>query len=130
MAAAALAIGCRGLPQPGAAVTARLGDEFLLPRGQTAAIAGEPLTVRFLAVLEDSRCPADVRCVRAGEAKVHLELRLRGRDAGEVTVATAGGRPRYASYGAYDVHLAGLDPQPVTGAPNPRYVARLRVLRH
>src|SRR5215218_3904137 len=92
------------------AVQARLDEPFQLPRGQVADIAGQRLTVAFTSVESDSRCPANVQCVRAGEARVHVELRQLGRQPEDVVLATEGAQPRYATYGAYDVHLVTLEP--------------------
>jgi hypothetical protein len=124
-----VAAGCATAAR-GAAVQARLGEPFQLPRAQSAVVAGEPLSVRFATVVSDSRCPANVQCVRAGEARVRLELSLPGREVEDVILATEGAEPRYASLGAYDVHLDGLAPQPRTDVPRPQYVATLRVTRH
>jgi len=41
-----------------------------IPLGETVMIDG--VNIEFVAVLEDSRCPKDVTCVWAGQAKVKL----------------------------------------------------------
>src|ERR1044072_8657255 len=51
---------------------ARLGQEFDLRVGQRAVIRKTNLTLRFVTVPEDSRCPSDVTCVWAGNARVEL----------------------------------------------------------
>jgi len=124
LAAAGCATGGRGT-----GVQARLDEPFRLSRGQTASIAGERLTVGFAGVDSDSRCPANVQCIRAGEARVRLDLRLPGSAAQVVVLATEGAQPRSASIAAYDVQLVTLDPERRTDVPNPRYVATLRVTR-
>jgi hypothetical protein len=106
---------------------AALGQDFQLARGATAAV--DRLTVRFTAVIEDSRCPLGVQCIRAGEAKVHLELHT-GNQADDVVLSTDGRQQRYASLGAYDVRLVALNPPRRTDVAHPRYVATLRVSRH
>ncbi|HET7461089.1 MAG TPA: hypothetical protein VFJ82_07565 [Longimicrobium sp.] len=113
----------------GSTVPARLDEPFRLPKGQTASVAGERLTVRFTNVDSDSRCAVGVQCVRAGEARVHFELRLPGREPEDLILATEGARPRYATYGVYDLHLVALEPPRRTNVPHPRYVATLRVVR-
>jgi len=62
--------------------------------GQVAAV--ESIRVRPLALLEDSRCPASVRCVWAGRVRIRAEIMSRsGREVREMTsdkpVAVAGG---------------------------------------
>lgn len=56
----------RGTPP----VRAALNEEFRIAAGQTAQV--EELRVRFIRVTEDSRCPINARCIRAGAAKVEL----------------------------------------------------------
>lgn len=65
-------------------VTARLGQEVLLGT----------LRIRPLAVLEDSRCPADVTCVWAGRIRVRVAVSGAGELVMELNrpVAIAGGR--------------------------------------
>jgi hypothetical protein len=128
LAAAALAAAAACATMAGApSQQAALGQDFQLARGATAAV--DRLTVRFTAVIEDSRCPLGVQCIRAGEAKVHLELHT-GNQADDVVLSTDGRQQRYASLGAYDVRLVALNPPRRTDVAHPRYVATLRVSRH
>jgi hypothetical protein len=50
-------------------VAASLGQEFTLPVGKTAVIAGESLSIKFVEVTGDSRCPTGVQCIQAGDVK-------------------------------------------------------------
>jgi hypothetical protein len=115
-------------PSP-AVARVKLGEDFRLAVKQIAVIDGEPLTVRFASVVADSRCPAGVQCVRAGEALVEVGIQQAGREPAVDTLATAPPRPQRATYGAYDVALVGLDPSPRRDVPTPAYVATLRVTR-
>jgi len=124
LAAAGCATAARGT-----GVHARLDKPFRLAQGGMASIAGERLAVGFAGVESDSRCPVGVQCIRAGEARVRLDLRLPGSAAQMVVLATEGAQPRSASYGTYDVQLVTLDPERRTDVPHPPYVATLRVTR-
>ncbi len=53
---------------------ASLGQEVSLPVGHTVVITGEDLTIRFLEVSEDSRCPKNVTCVWEGRVSVLVEI--------------------------------------------------------
>jgi hypothetical protein len=66
-----------------------LGQKFTLRVGQSASIDGEGLTLRFDAVLSDSRCPSDVQCIRAGEAEVRL-ITTQGGEATPLTLVEQG----------------------------------------
>jgi hypothetical protein len=107
-----------------------LDEDVKLAVGQTAVIAGEPLTVRFDRVVEDSRCPTNVQCVRAGEAKVAIVMHAATAQPQEVVLATEPAQPQSATYGAYEVRLVSLEPRPRTDVPTPAYLATLRVTRH
>ncbi|HET7234105.1 MAG TPA: hypothetical protein VFJ16_29095 [Longimicrobium sp.] len=128
VAVVVMASACTTLAR-GSAVQARLDEPFRLAQGQVATVADTRLTVRFTGVESDSRCPVGVQCIRAGEARVRLELRLPGREPEVVILATEGAQPRHASYDAYDVHLMGLDPPRRTDVPHPAYVAIVSVVR-
>src|SRR5436853_321878 len=60
------------------AVVANPGAEFSLSLGKTAAVTGTPYRITFNRVSEDSRCPVDVTCVWAGDAKVELTITRKG----------------------------------------------------
>ena len=53
---------------------ADLETPFTLAPGAAVTVNSTPLKVRFVSVIEDSRCPRDVTCVWAGEVKVSLEI--------------------------------------------------------
>ncbi|WP_280419838.1 hypothetical protein [Nocardia carnea] len=55
-----------------------LGSEFTLSGGDTAVLDAGRVTVLFRDVPEDSRCPADVDCVWAGDATVLTEVTVDG----------------------------------------------------
>lgn len=55
-------------------VTVPLDEPFTVQLGETVALADEDATVRFDSVVRESRCPANVTCVRAGEAVAHFTL--------------------------------------------------------
>jgi hypothetical protein len=52
-----------------------LNQEFQLAPAEQAAFGPQRLSVEFLRVVEDSRCPSDATCVWAGEVKVQLSTR-------------------------------------------------------
>lgn len=90
-----------------------LGREFTLRAGQRAALKGAGLRVRFDTVAGDSRCPAGVTCVWAGNAEVLVEAESGGRRA-VLKLNTHGGAdlPKEARHGRYTVVLVALKPSP------------------
>ena len=55
-----------------------LDERFSLCLGQTAVITGENLKIKFVEVLEDSRCPRNAQCIWAGEVIVAVEINDNG----------------------------------------------------
>jgi hypothetical protein len=55
-------------------ITASPGQEFSLAVGQSAQIAGEGLKIRFVEVVNDSRCPQGVECFWQGEVTCLIEI--------------------------------------------------------
>lgn len=90
-----------------------LGREFTLRAGQRAVLNGAGLRVRFDSVANDSRCPAGVTCVWAGNAEVLVEAESGGRRA-VLKLNTHGGPdlPKEARHGRYVVVLVALKPSP------------------
>jgi hypothetical protein len=55
-----------------------LGQEFQLSPGGEAAITGESLSIKFIKVTEDSRCPIGATCVWEGRAVCLVEITQNG----------------------------------------------------
>jgi hypothetical protein len=106
-----------------------LDQQFVLAPGESVRISGADVTIRFVAVQRDSRCPADAICIQAGEAIIRIEV---------LSAASAGK--------AYDLHtdtmrpvlhddlaivLVALAPYPFASRPTQpgEYRATLRVTR-
>ncbi len=114
--------------EPGASnsvVCARLGEEFDLRLNETAYIANTPLSIQALAVPEDSRCPTDVVCAWAGNARVSLMLR-EGANANAADVNSTL-EPRAVSRFGYTVELVDVRPGRISTqtVPPEAYVIRL-----
>lgn len=105
-------------------------QELELKVGQTRTFAGG-LTVNFVGVQGDSRCPSDADCVWAGSAKVALRVK-EGTGKVKAIELNTGMAPKQMTIGMYDVELLGLSPYPMTTVKIDRnsYVARIRVTPH
>ena len=57
---------------------ARLGEEFILPVGQSVVITGEDIGIKFIEVSEDSRCAKGVTCVWEGRVTALVEISTDG----------------------------------------------------
>ena len=112
-----------------AVICARLGEQFDLRVDETAYIADTRLSIQLKGVPEDSRCPRDVMCPWAGNAKASLGLR-EGTNADEANVNSLL-EPRTATRWGYTFELVDVRPVPTAGQPIPAgaYIIRLVVRR-
>lgn len=109
---------------------AQLSEPFTLEVGEAVRVEDAGLTFVFEKVTNDSRCPKDVTCIRAGEAIVHLSA---ASDTGpkavlELAVPPGGASPA-AKFRDFLVTVLELDPQKESRkAVDPSsYVARVKV---
>jgi hypothetical protein len=65
-------------PMQTTAVIVEPGVAFTLAPGQTATVKTADTRITFREVREDSRCPVDVQCVWAGDAKVEVNIARNG----------------------------------------------------
>ena len=59
------------------ATSKKLGDSFQLKASESVSFSdnGKTITAKLINI-QDSRCPKDVQCIRAGEAIVILDLKI------------------------------------------------------
>lgn len=98
-------VGCKsdGAPEPR---VGSLDQEIQLAPREQAAFGQQGLTVEFVRVVEDSRCPSDATCVWAGEVKVQLSTRIDAAEAIQHEITA--GQPATAG----EFQLAVLQVQP------------------
>ena len=94
--------------------------------GATVVVPGDTTTIRFLDVPEDSRCPANVQCLWAGEAVTQFVL-----GGNQLITLTLGVNPASASITTRTVRitLTALKPAPSVAGEEldkSKYVASLR----
>jgi hypothetical protein len=106
-----------------------LDEPFTLSVRQKAQV-GE-LQIQFLGVSQDSRCPMDVECIWAGNAKITLKVSL--KDSTKETVITINSytEPTAAVYEGFRIEFVDLRPVPRSDRPiNPaEYRVTLKVSR-
>ncbi|MFC2059292.1 hypothetical protein ACFLTS_06650 [Chloroflexota bacterium] len=110
-------------------VKARLGQEFSLRIGQTAAIAGEDLRISFDEVTEDSRCPRNVTCIWEGRVSCVVQVIEGGSPhALLLTEYGTGDQNARENYGEYQIafHVEPY-PEEADGIPDHEYELLLTV---
>ena len=111
-------------------VEAVLNVPFSLAAGQTAVLAGEHLSVTFVRVLDDTRCPLDAVCVLAGDATMSVRAQQEGIAAKALSLTLLGNLQGVA-YEGFAFHAQQLMPGQLSGQtiPPEDYSVRLLVDR-
>jgi len=71
VAAMVFSIGCNNQPDE---ISAEIGETTELKIGQTVAVEGEQIKLKFVEITGDSRCATGVECFWEGEVTVVLEI--------------------------------------------------------
>ena len=104
-----------------------IDQEVVLAPGQTAEF-NSGLSVRFVSVIGDSRCPIDAVCIMGGDAIVRIHIAA-GTGRGDRDLHTGNMEP--VTFDSVQVRLVELIPYPFSGRDTPQgdYRATLRVIR-
>jgi hypothetical protein len=84
-------------------------------------------SVKFVELVEDSRCPRDTTCIWEGNAKIKVRVTKGGKS--EILELNSSLRNRPASFGGYYFRLTGLTPAPASNIRINRngYVATIEI---
>jgi len=99
---------------PAADIFANPGITFTLAIGQSASLNGEDLDIRFVSVIGDSRCPAGVVCIWAGEASCMVEITYADKVFEKVLTQPGLTEPAQADFANYTIAF-DLKPYPEAG---------------
>jgi hypothetical protein len=94
-------------------------SDFTMSSGEQVSLP-DASTLRYIGIANDSRCPPDVTCIRAGDADVLFDHAVNGSAASRVTLNTE--RQRAATLGRWQLQLVDLATH---GAP-PNVTLRIR----
>lgn len=86
-----------------------VGESFMMEPDQELENATAKLTVKWLEVAEDSRCPTNTNCVWEGQARVSL---LVNGDPMSLTLRKGKPEEAKATHGGYVFEALQLDPYP------------------
>ncbi|MEZ0368575.1 MAG: hypothetical protein ACAI44_05730, partial [Candidatus Sericytochromatia bacterium] len=91
---------------------ASLDQDLRLKYRQPVQIPSEKLQISYEALIQDSRCPSDVQCVRAGDVTVKLKLSQNGSELGQPELTFGAGADKaIAKVGDYQVSLVKVEPE-------------------
>ena len=80
-------------------------SDFTMSSGEQVSLP-DASTLRYIGIANDSRCPPDVMCIRAGDADVLFDHAVNGSAASRVTLNTE--RQRAATLGRWRLQLVDL----------------------
>ncbi len=89
-----------------------LGKSFELDNGARAVCTCGEVSLRFMRVVEDSRCPYEVECVWAGRVVLEIEVEA-GGSSHTLTLSSANNESQ-ATAGGYLVTMGEVTPYPVS----------------
>lgn len=93
-------------------VSAQMQNRQLsVPLGKQRVESTRKLKVKFLAVVEDSRCPEGANCIWAGAVTVKLQVMLPGKEPKTVELSTLQGREMF-EYEGVSIKLVRVSPYP------------------
>jgi hypothetical protein len=102
---------------------ATVGQDFSLKPGQSIRLGGTRSTITLIGIPEDSRCPVEVQCIWAGNAR--LDLRLDGTPFSLNTTV----EPHEAVVQGFRFQLVALTQRPQGDTVSANYSATLRVTK-
>ena len=108
---------------------APIDQQLTLAPGQSASIEGTSLSLKFIGVTGDNRCPADVVCILGGSATVKVQVAAASGGPRELTFETGDLKP--IVFDSWTLELVQLQPYPFSAQPiQPGdYRATLRIQR-
>jgi hypothetical protein len=94
----------------------KLDSQFQFKINQVALIEYGNIKIKFLNVIQDSRCPSDVVCVRAGDVAILVNINKNNKNLGDFMLIVSPGNEDLAIeiFDGYSVKLIKVDPYPTT----------------
>lgn len=87
------------------------GERLSICEGQQKVSDAGKMTIKFVSVMEDSRCPVGVNCVWAGNAKVQVTI-SKGESPEKTYELNSTLKPQSITAFGYEIKLADLSPKP------------------
>jgi len=91
-------------------IEAQTGEQQKVQINKQKKFSKSNLTVRFVSLIEDSRCPKGANCVWAGNAKIKIEVGNGGKK--ETFEVNTNLGPKGSTYNGYSIELISLTPVP------------------
>lgn len=96
----------------GTFLQAQTNQKITVQINHQKTLAKNKLTIKFVALVEDSRCPTDTNCIRAGNAKIKIALKKGG--ASKTFELNTNDQLQAVSFAGYAIKLTDVNPKPAT----------------
>jgi len=97
----------------GTFLQAQTNQKITIQVNQQKTLPKSRLTIKFVSLIEDSRCPTDMQCIQAGNARLQIEVRKVGSVTKTFELNTDD-KPQFISFAGYTINLIDLNPKPAT----------------
>ena len=96
--------------------TVNFNERFTLAPGEMATVRDAGLSVQFVQVTGDSRCPGDAVCIQGGDAIVHVQV-IAGGSTTAYQLHTGDSSRAAVVHGSVRITLSELQPYPFSSRP-------------
>lgn len=97
----------------GISLQAQTNQKITVQVNQQKTLPKSKLKIKFLSLIEDSRCPHNAQCIQAGNAKIQIEIR-EARGAAKTFELNTNDKPQIILFAGYTIKLIELNPKPAT----------------
>jgi len=92
---------------------AQTNQPLKLTVNQQKTVTKDKLKIKFVSVVEDSRCPTGTNCIWAGNAKVQIKV-TDSKSASKIFGLNTNLEPNIISFAGYEIKIISLNPHPAT----------------
>ena len=94
-------------------LTAASAKQVEVQIGHEIRIQNAGIKLKFIDLIEDSRCPTDTQCIWAGNAKIKISLSNAGR-LRKIFDLNTGVKPQTILFAGYEIKIVRLTPAPAS----------------
>ena len=94
-------------------VQAKSNQKVVVKINEQKTVAKTKLQIKFVELVEDSRCPTDAQCIQAGSARIKIEVK-NGKGAAKTFELAIGAKPESIAFAGYTIKLTDLNPHPAS----------------
>lgn len=94
-----------------AAAAAKAPETLTLRKGQQKTASSSKISVKFISVLDDSRCPSNAKCIWAGNARIQIAV-SKGKKTPQIFELNSNLKPQSIVFEGYEINFGSLTPHP------------------